>query len=198
MANLILANQCDSPAAFHWLAFDFVIPEALVNLKWSCIRNPEYSSPRFIINSRSQSSLSQQPRSGHGFLGKHGLYLWACDFFGLFTSAPRTPLWLRKGNEETLHPIFQSEADSRPVWRAFRALIAVRLVVDLKPLLFRFALTIERICSVTCAAGFTSKISRPLGTVVDSVLTDISASSALAGRRSESLPPLESVRRCLQ
>jgi hypothetical protein len=68
----------------------------------------------------------------------------------------------------------------------------VLLVADRKPLLFRYALTVERISWVTCVAGFTSKISRPLGITVDSVLTDISPSSTLAARRSELFHPLES------
>jgi hypothetical protein len=77
-------------------------------------------------------------------------------------------------------------------------LIAVLLVADRKPLLFPSALTIERMCWVTCVVGFTSKISRSLGITVDSVLTDISASSTLTARRSASLPPLESGRPCPQ
>jgi hypothetical protein len=85
----------------------------------------------------------------------------------------------RKGGAEanlklTLHIIAQSEADTRPGWRPFRALIAVFLVADRKPLLVRSAFMIERIYWVTCVAGFTVKISRPTGITVDSVLTDIS------------------------
>jgi hypothetical protein len=99
---------------------------------------------------------------------------------GLGALTARTLLWWQKGNEETLHPIFQSEADTRPGWRPFRALIAILLVDDRKPLLFRYALTIERIYWITCVADFTSKISRSVGITVDSVLTDILPSSALA------------------
>jgi hypothetical protein len=53
-----------------------------------------------------------------------------CGFFGLCTS--------------TL--IFQSEANTRLMWKLFRALIAILLVTDRQPRLFRSALTIERIC----------------------------------------------------